>query len=387
MPSSSSAGKSIILDWFKKNYSEIQSIMDIGPGMGTYFDLLNPLAERKIDWACVEIWEPYIYRFKLYHKYEVIYRENVRNFIPSRVYDLVVLGDILEHMSKEEAIATMEEVRKYAKFYIISLPLDAETNAPAGTGDRDWGNPYEIHRAQWFNEEFLSLPFADEFLVKYKEGGLGIYIGRSSVFDANYSCKSPTKIYKPRLKFFRSLWHSKKELFSFFKKFIPNRVKKVIKKIIFLIYNPIVMEKQNQTKINIGAGGEELLGFKTIDIDASTKPDIVCDIEKGLPFGDNSVDEIRCSHTLEHINNILFVLREFYRVCKNGAKITITVPLMDASDMTHVRFFNEHTFRTLTDPIYWEKPNYFVGKYKEISRSFRELSTCQEMTLVLEVIK
>lgn len=171
------------------------------------------------------------------------------------------------------------------------------------------------------------------------------------------------------------------------KKIIPNRIKKAIKKIIYLIYNPIVMKNQDQIKINIGSGGEELLGFKTIDIDASTKPDIVCDIENGLPFQDNSVDEIKCSHVLEHINNIIFVLKEFYRVCKNGSKITIVVPLMDASDMTHVRFFNEHTFRTLTEPIYWNKPYYFVGKYKEISRSFRELSTCREMTLVLEVIK
>jgi len=176
-------------------------------------------------------------------------------------------------------------------------------------------------------------------------------------------------------------------MFKIIKKFIPNKIKKSIKRIIYLIYNPIVMKKQNQIKINIGAGGEQLSGFRTIDIDPTTKPDIVCDIEKGLPFQDNSVDEIRCSHTLEHINNLVFVLREFYRVCKNGAKITIIVPLMDASDMTHVRFFDENTFRTLTDSVYWKKPNYFVGKYKEISRSFRQLSTCREMTLVLEVIK
>ncbi|MCX6737835.1 MAG: methyltransferase domain-containing protein [Candidatus Parcubacteria bacterium] len=387
MPSSSPAGKSTILDWFKKNHSEIQSIIDIGPGMGTYFDLLNSFTEGKIDWACVEIWEPYIYRFKLYRKYKVIYNENIRNFIPDRAYDLVILGDVLEHMSKEDAIAAIEAVRKYAKFYIISLPLDAETNAPAGTGDKDWGNPYEIHRAHWSHEEFLYLPFADDFLVKHKEAGLGVYIGRSKVFDVDYFCKTPAKIYKLRVKFFRILWYSKKEIFSFFKKFIPAKIKKLIKKVIYLIYNPIIMENQNQIKINIGAGGEELLGFKTIDIDETAKPDIVCDIEKGLPLEDNSVDEIRCSHTLEHINNIIFVLKEFYRVCKNGAKITIVVPLMDASDMTHVRFFNEHTFRTLTEPIYWNKPNYFVGKYKEISRSFRELSTCREMILVLEVIK
>jgi len=176
-------------------------------------------------------------------------------------------------------------------------------------------------------------------------------------------------------------------MFSSIKKFIPPKIKEIIKNFIYAVLNSFIMKRQKKVKLNIGAGGEHLLGFKTIDIDPTTKPDIVCDIEKGLPFKDNSVDEIRCSHTLEHINNIIFVLREFYRVSKNGAEITIIVPLMDASDMTHVRFFNEHTFRTLTDPIYWKKPNYFVGKYREISRSFRELSTCREMTLVLEVIK
>lgn len=140
-------------------------------------------------------------------------------------------------------------------------------------------------------------------------------------------------------------------------------------------------------KLNIGSGKEKVIGFINIDIDLTTKPDILRNIEKGLPFDDNSVDEIKCSHTLEHIKDLNFVLKEFYRVCKNGAKITITVPLMDASDMTHVRFFSKDTFRTLTDPYYYDKPYYFVGKYKEINKSFKQLSTCEEMTIVLEVIK
>lgn len=176
-------------------------------------------------------------------------------------------------------------------------------------------------------------------------------------------------------------------MFKIIKKLIPHKFKKIIKKINYLILNPIIMKKQNQRKLNIGAGGEQLLGFISIDIDSSTKPNIVRDIEKGLPFDDNSVDEVKCSHTLEHIHDLLFVLREFYRVCRCGAKITIIVPLMDVSDMTHIRFFDENTFRTLTDHYYWDKPYYFVGKYKEISRSFKKLSTCTEMTIVLEVIK
>ena len=176
-------------------------------------------------------------------------------------------------------------------------------------------------------------------------------------------------------------------MFDFIKRHMPRPIKEIIKGLRYVVFHPIIMTVNPGKRLNIGAGVERLPGFIHIDIDPLTKPDIVCDIEKGLPFDDNAIDEIKCSHTLEHINNILFVLREFYRVSKNGAKITIVVPLMDASDMTHVRFFNEHTFRTITEPYYWDKPHYFVGKYKELSRSFRQLSTCKEMKIEFEVIK
>ena len=176
------------------------------------------------------------------------------------------------------------------------------------------------------------------------------------------------------------------------KKIVPLKLKLFVRRFVVGSINNFLFNKYNFTmknlrKLNIGAGGERLLGFINVDIDISTKPEIIRDIEKGLPFDNNSVDEIKCSHTLEHIKDLMFVLREFYRVCKKGARVTITVPLMDASDMTHIRFFDENTFRTLTEKIYWKKPFYFVGKYKEIGRSFKKLSTCKEMTLILEVLK
>lgn len=147
------------------------------------------------------------------------------------------------------------------------------------------------------------------------------------------------------------------------------------------------LNKNRLRRLNIGCGKDYRNGFINIDNNPLVKPDIVRDIEKGLPFEDNSVDEIFCPHALEHIHDLKFVLSEFYRVCKKGAKITIIVPLMDASDMTHVRFFSKDTFRTLTEPSYWSNTYYYVGKYKEISKTFSQLKTYEEMTIVLEVIK
>ncbi len=173
------------------------------------------------------------------------------------------------------------------------------------------------------------------------------------------------------------------------KKLVPGAVKTAAKNFVAgmsIDNSKYGYNKQGMRKINIGSGKDRRVGFINLDIDPEVKPDITRDIEKGLPFDDNSVDEIVCSHTLEHIRDLSFVLREFYRVSKPGAKIKITVPLMDASDITHVRFFQEDTFRTLTEPHYWNT-SYFVGKFKELDRSFRDLSTCREMTIVLEVIK
>lgn len=180
----------------------------------------------------------------------------------------------------------------------------------------------------------------------------------------------------------------KDAIIDFLKKYLPRPIKKIIKKLRYIILNPIVTIMDNRRKLNIGAGVNRLPGFIHIDMDPRTKPDIVRNIEKGLPFDDNSVEEIYCSHTLEHINDLIYVMREFYRVSKNGAKMTLIVPLMDMSDMTHVRLFDEKTFRAMTGKEYWNENNgYYVGKYKEISRSTKPLSTCHELIVVFEVIK
>jgi len=171
---------------------------------------------------------------------------------------------------------------------------------------------------------------------------------------------------------------------------VPKPVKAVLRRAVNETKHHLEMKQHHEhgiRKINIGSGADRLPGFLNLDIDEATGADIIRDIERGLPFDDSSVDEIHCAHTLEHIKDLQFVLREFYRVSKPGAKIMIVVPLMDASDMTHVRFFTRDTFRTLVEPQYWTSPYYFVGKYKQLSQTFKKLSTCEEMTINLEVIK
>lgn len=81
-------------------------------------------------------------------------------------------------------------------------------------------------------------------------------------------------------------------------------------------------------KLNIGSGGKPFDGFVNVDVQEMENPDVVCDLEHDIwPFEDNSVDEVRAFHILEHIGNGFFhFIKELYRVCKDGAKIHIIVP-------------------------------------------------------------
>lgn len=102
----------------------------------------------------------------------------------------------------------------------------------------------------------------------------------------------------------------------------------------------------DKIKLNLGCGTNKLDGFINVDKTNICDPDIIHDLEKfPYPFKDNSVKEIILSHVLEHLgqNPEVFnlIIKEFYRICENGAIIDIRVPHPRhdnfLSDPTHVR--------------------------------------------------
>jgi predicted SAM-dependent methyltransferase len=97
-------------------------------------------------------------------------------------------------------------------------------------------------------------------------------------------------------------------------------------------------------KLNLGCGQNLLPGY--INVDKFGSPDVQCDLEQfPWPWGTGSVDEIVLHHVLEHLgqstDTFIGIVKELYRVCKNGSLIRISVPhprhdsFLD--DPTHVR--------------------------------------------------
>jgi len=83
-------------------------------------------------------------------------------------------------------------------------------------------------------------------------------------------------------------------------------------------------EKESKTPrlLNLGSGNRKRpteKGWINLDIDKTCNPDIVRNLDKGLPFDTNSVDGIYCSHIVEHVEDIFYFMYEIWRVCKPNA--------------------------------------------------------------------
>lgn len=108
-------------------------------------------------------------------------------------------------------------------------------------------------------------------------------------------------------------------------------------------------------KLDLGSGYRKPEGFVTLDIREKCNPDIVCNLEEGLPFKDNSIEYIRAHDILEHveIGKTIFVMEEIYRVLKPMGILDIAVPSTEGNgafcDPTHRSFWNRVSFRYYMD--------------------------------------
>ena len=122
-------------------------------------------------------------------------------------------------------------------------------------------------------------------------------------------------------------------------------------------------------KVNLACGNNLQKGFVGVDIIG--KPETQAKIVHNLltfpyPFKDNSVDEIFCSHFIEHLphrdsfNDYFFdFFNELYRIMKPGAKATFVAPYYTSmraiQDPTHHRSIGEATFLYVSKE--WRKLN------------------------------
>jgi predicted TPR repeat methyltransferase len=154
VPYSADEGKDWILDHVRALDPPPATVLDVGPGAGAYARLLRPCLPPGARLDAVEIYEPYVDRFGLASLYDTVTVGDIRDFDWPEDYDLVVLGDVLEHLTFGDAMRVWKVARRHADHLIVSLP----------TSERWWhqepenGNPYERHHFAWTYRLFRSMP-------------------------------------------------------------------------------------------------------------------------------------------------------------------------------------------------------------------------------------
>jgi SAM-dependent methyltransferase len=81
-------------------------------------------------------------------------------------------------------------------------------------------------------------------------------------------------------------------------------------------------------KLDLGCGISKRDGFIGVDIKKFPGVDIVADLTKPWPWEDSSIDEVHCSHTVEHFtwDERVHFFNELYRVLKDKGTALILTP-------------------------------------------------------------
>ncbi len=119
-------------------------ILDIGCGWGKWGRMFNGVA------CCdgVEIWLPYIEEFNLKAIYRNVYNEDICDFhFEPDIYDVVIFGDILEHLDYQKAIDVISRLKTLVKEIYLIIPISIYEQGEV------FGNPYEAHLYQWNDKE------------------------------------------------------------------------------------------------------------------------------------------------------------------------------------------------------------------------------------------
>ncbi len=150
MPMSSAEGK----DWTRQRVQDLAatgpvSVLDIGPGVGTYAKLLSGPGVSRI--TGIEIWEPYVHTYQLHDHYDEVIVGDARE-VTWPAADVVIMGDVAEHMSGEEARRLWDRALLSARRAIyLSIPI-----VPYPQHEIE-GNPHEHHVVDdWDHDKVLA---------------------------------------------------------------------------------------------------------------------------------------------------------------------------------------------------------------------------------------
>lgn len=113
-------------------------ILDIGAGQGKYRVILAEYTQMD----AVEIFEPYVIRNMLPDLYRTVYIGDAAELLPTLPdgthWDVIILGDVLEHLEYPRAIKLLASLERLCTEYFVIVPYEYPQ-------DEEDGNVHQRH--------------------------------------------------------------------------------------------------------------------------------------------------------------------------------------------------------------------------------------------------
>lgn len=126
-------GKEETKIWIKHNFEHGSTALDVGACDGKWGKMLGSYLEMD---GC-EAFLPNITNHHLANIYRKVFGCDITD-LEYEWYDLIIFGDVIEHMSVEKAQKVIEYAKPRCKDMVIAVPYLYSQGAI-------YGNPYEVH--------------------------------------------------------------------------------------------------------------------------------------------------------------------------------------------------------------------------------------------------
>jgi SAM-dependent methyltransferase len=123
--------------------------------------------------------------------------------------------------------------------------------------------------------------------------------------------------------------------------------------------------------LDVGCGIRKHAGAIGVDWNPASAADVLCDLDHfPYPFADASFDEIRATHVIEHVSDVMRAMAEFHRLLGPGGRVHIVTPhytdFSSFCDPTHRWHLNSFSFRYFGED-HGGFGYYTPAKFREIS--------------------
>lgn len=154
-------GKKDVVIWICDHVPEGGTILDVGACDGRWADFIH-LIDQDLAVDGVEIFAQNVWAWRLWERYRSITIGDIED-LHYEHYDIVIFGDVLEHMSVEKAQRVLAYAAEHCDDYVIGIPFEYPQEAI-------YGNQYEAHIQDDLTPEIFDERYpGHELLVRARE--------------------------------------------------------------------------------------------------------------------------------------------------------------------------------------------------------------------------